>query len=683
MLSYVHTFGPRTRQRPAARATRGGPSAGPACCSTARPPRRWACPASPRTPPSANALPTFTIDGFQQLGSSGQHELRLHDRRDAGRGHVLAAARPPRASRPASTSAASGSTSSSRPRPPAPSASRARARDLPGTHRHGPLAGQLPARPGAELRDRPPAAASSAQRAKVLEVFVQDDWRATSRLTVNAGAALHAELPVDRGGRPERRLQPGDAEARIRRPGRQPARRARAALGQPRARGWASRTSSVAKTVVRAGYALVWIEQAGITTPFTQPQFPFLQNVTSAPSTASGPPSCSPRGPRWRRSSSTPDAGLGQSVFCVDRDLGSGYAQQWNVAVQRELGANLAVEVAYAGLEGHAHRRARHEHQPAHGRAARARATRSCSACPTPASASRPAVVRRWAAPPSRAPRLLRPYPCFNTVSLYRNNVGNTSYNALEVKLEKRFSRGLSFLVSYTWSKLIDTALVGLRRQHPGGAGGQLPGGRQLQPAPRARRLHRRHPPQPRGQLRVGPALGRGPALRARRPRRVRCWTAGSSRASPPSSRACPVAVTQVTNFNAFAGFGTQRPNRVGRSRAARRPSAAPRAGSTRTPSRWRRSSRSATARATRCAAPATATSTSPSSSARPSAAAARRWSCGSEAFNVTNTPPLGAPERRAGRARLRLDHQRRRSARDPARPEGASSSRGPLTSTF
>ena len=33
------------------------------------------------------------------------------------------------------------------------------------------------------------------------------------------------------------------------------------------------------RTAVRSGYALVWIEQAGITTPFTQPQFPFLQNV--------------------------------------------------------------------------------------------------------------------------------------------------------------------------------------------------------------------------------------------------------------------------------------------------------------------------------------------------------------------------------------------------------------------
>ena len=34
------------------------------------------------------------------------------------------------------------------------------------------------------------------------------------------------------------------------------------------------------KTVVRTGYALVWIEMAGITTPFTTPVFPFLQTVS-------------------------------------------------------------------------------------------------------------------------------------------------------------------------------------------------------------------------------------------------------------------------------------------------------------------------------------------------------------------------------------------------------------------
>src|SRR5207249_5471656 len=31
------------------------------------------------------------------------------------------------------------------------------------------------------------------------------------------------------------------------------------------------------KTIVGGGYGLVWIEMAGITTPFTTPTFPFLQ----------------------------------------------------------------------------------------------------------------------------------------------------------------------------------------------------------------------------------------------------------------------------------------------------------------------------------------------------------------------------------------------------------------------
>jgi hypothetical protein len=35
-------------------------------------------------------------------------------------------------------------------------------------------------------------------------------------------------------------------------------------------------------------------------------------------------------------------------------------------------------------------------------------------------------------------------------------SIANSSYNALEASLRKRFSHGLSFLVSYTWSKTID-----------------------------------------------------------------------------------------------------------------------------------------------------------------------------------------------------------------------------------
>ena len=54
--------------------------------------------------------------------------------------------------------------------------------------------------------------------------------------------------------------------------------------------------------------------------------------------------------------------------------------------------------------------------------------------------------------------QLLKPYPQYTTVSLYRNNVGTTIYHGVYAKLEQRFSRGLSYLVSYTRSKLVDDA---------------------------------------------------------------------------------------------------------------------------------------------------------------------------------------------------------------------------------
>src|SRR5262249_15148043 len=54
--------------------------------------------------------------------------------------------------------------------------------------------------------------------------------------------------------------------------------------------------------------------------------------------------------------------------------------------------------------------------------------------------------------------QLLKPFPRFTTVSFYRNNVGTTIYHGFYTKLEQRFSRGLSYLVSYTRSKLMDDA---------------------------------------------------------------------------------------------------------------------------------------------------------------------------------------------------------------------------------
>jgi hypothetical protein len=55
--------------------------------------------------------------------------------------------------------------------------------------------------------------------------------------------------------------------------------------------------------------------------------------------------------------------------------------------------------------------------------------------------------------------QLLRPYPRFTTVSLYRNSTGHSTYHSLQTRIEKRFSGGLTFTAAYTFSRLIDDAV--------------------------------------------------------------------------------------------------------------------------------------------------------------------------------------------------------------------------------
>jgi hypothetical protein len=52
--------------------------------------------------------------------------------------------------------------------------------------------------------------------------------------------------------------------------------------------------------------------------------------------------------------------------------------------------------------------------------------------------------------------QLLRPFPQFTSVNQSVAPVGFASYNALETKVERRFSQGLALLFNWTWSKSID-----------------------------------------------------------------------------------------------------------------------------------------------------------------------------------------------------------------------------------
>ena len=65
----------------------------------------------------------------------------------------------------------------------------------------------------------------------------------------------------------------------------------------------------------------------------------------------------------------------------------------------------------------------------------------------------------------------LRPFPQFTGLG-QNANIQDGDYNALLAKLEKRFSKGISFLASYTWAKAIDNVSSGTggigRQEMPG-----------------------------------------------------------------------------------------------------------------------------------------------------------------------------------------------------------------------
>src|ERR1700730_11754170 len=396
-------------------------------------------------------------------------------------------------------------------------------------------------------------------RAHSQEYFVQDDFKATSRLTINAGLRYTLNFPsteADNHGAVFN-LQTQQLDFLGQNGFSKSARRLHKLNFGPRL-GIAYRLND--KTVVRTGYGLSWIEMAGITTPFTTPQFPFIQTVSQRTLDNINPAFALSTGPTVAPIPPIPDAGLGQGVFSADANLGSGYAQQWNLAVQRELTKNMVVEIAYAGSKitrvgiPDTSINQLTASQLAMGSALLVRVPNPFfGQIPRSSSLGDPTIP---------VAQLLKPYPRFTTVSLYRNNVGNTNYNAFQAKLEQRFSRGLSFLVSYTRSKLIDEASSVFDASILTGPIANFPVADSFN-----RKLERDLSNGDMPNVFVASFTYDLPIGKGRRfnPHGIAgAILNGFELAGVVSLQSgLPLAVSQATNFNAFAGFGTQRPNLI------------------------------------------------------------------------------------------------------------------------
>src|SRR6185437_1518083 len=185
-------------------------------------------------------------------------------------------------------------------------------------------------------------------RDHIEEYFLQDDWKVSDRMTLNIGArwTLHFPSTEKTNQGAVFNLQTEQLDYLGRDGYSRSARELHYTNVAPRV-GFTYRATPA--TVVRSGFGIVFIDQSGITTPFTTPQFPFIQNVQQKTQDSVNAAFALSNGPSVAPIPFTPDAGLGQSVYTVNKTAGSGYVQQWNLAVQREITTNLSAEVAYVG----------------------------------------------------------------------------------------------------------------------------------------------------------------------------------------------------------------------------------------------------------------------------------------------------------------------------------------------
>jgi Carboxypeptidase regulatory-like domain len=403
-------------------------------------------------------------------------------------------------------------------------------------------------------------------RARTEEYFVQDDWHLLPELTINAGLRWTLNFPSTEKNNQGAVFNLASQQLQYLGQGGY-SRSARELhwdnVGPRFGMAWLA----TPKTVVRGGFGIVFFDQSGITTPFTTPQFPFIQNVAQRTQDSVNAAFILADGPAVAPIPLTADAGLGQSVYTVNRQLGSGYAQQWNLAIEREITPNLSFQVGYVGSHVvHVGMPDTNLNQLTTTQLSQGSAL--LAKVPNPYYGQLPASSSIGGKTISYA-QSIKPYPRFLNVAAYRNNTGQSNYNGVEIKIEQRPSHGLSFIVSYTHSKLIDDAssvfsttvlsspnsssLIAADTYNPllerDSSSGDMPN---VLVASGTYQL-----PAGSGYSFVSNRLA------------AKVLGGWSLNGILTLQSGMPVTVTQATNNNSFAGFVLQRPNVIGRTSLA------------------------------------------------------------------------------------------------------------------
>lgn len=273
---------------------------------------------------------------------------------------------------------------------------------------------------------RNPRGPSTYSRTTSFSAYAQDDWKVNSRLALNLGLRWELNTPMTEKYNTIASFDPQTGQI--------------LAAGQngvpnnlykydynnfaPRI-GFAWQPLGDSKTVVRGGVGVFYnVQPAGngllgmlFNFPFRLPQT--FNSSKSAPITLNDPfPGPVP---------TTAPTNGSLTMTAIDENFDTAYIMQWGLSVQRGVGSDVVFEIGYLGSKG--------THLPLN--------RNLNQATPGPGTAAQ--VQAR------------RSFPQFGNIT-WIESVANSTYHSMELKAEKRYTKGLSLLGSYTFSKSIDNS---------------------------------------------------------------------------------------------------------------------------------------------------------------------------------------------------------------------------------
>jgi Carboxypeptidase regulatory-like domain len=304
--------------------------------------------------------------------------------------------------------------------------------------------------------------------------YVQDDYRVSSKLTLNLGVRWEVET-----GRNERYNRLSWFDPSVANP-------VASQLGLPNLLGglefpgvngnttrqkvtnyhnlgprFGFAYNALSKTVIRGGYGLFYLPSTGDDQGTNLGASGFFVSTTFNSSLNGGITPADNLGNPFPNGINQPTGSslglktlIGQDLVSVYHQDRSAYAQEWNLDVQQQFAGNILLDAAYAGNKGTAlpidiQADQLNDRFLALGSALLTQVPNPLFGVVTTGPLSSATVA---------AGQLLRPFPEYDSVNIRAVREGDSIYHALQLKLERRFSAGLSLLAAYTFSKTITDA---------------------------------------------------------------------------------------------------------------------------------------------------------------------------------------------------------------------------------